>query len=126
MGRSRAVAGRIRYGSPDARSLPGGAMTSPTPPEVDCDKQHASFAVPDVAAAVEFYTTKLGFRPGFTWGTPPTFAGVNLGSMQMFLEQGDPSPQGCAAYFVVGNADELHAFQRDQGVEVVQAPGDRE
>ena len=72
-------------------------MTSPIPPDVDCDKQHASFAVPDVSAAVEFYTTKLGFRPGFTWGTPPTFAGVNLGSVQMFLEQGEPSPRGCAA-----------------------------
>lgn len=76
-------------------------------------------------AAVEFYTTKLGFRPGFTWGTPPSIAGVNLGSVQMFLEQGTPAPRGCSVYFVVGNADELHAFQVAQGVEVIVPPGDR-
>jgi len=100
-------------------------MTPPTPPQVDCDRHHASFSVPDVAAAVEFYTSRLGFRPGFTWGTPPAIAGMNLGSVQMFLERGDPNPNGCAAYFVIGNVDELHAFQKDQGVEVVEAPEDR-
>ncbi len=100
-------------------------MIPPTPPEVDCDRQHASLAVPDVLAAVEFYTTKLGFRPGFTWGTPPSIAGVNLGSVQMFLERGTPHPEGCSVYFVVGDADALFAFQSAQGVEVVEPPGDR-
>jgi catechol 2,3-dioxygenase-like lactoylglutathione lyase family enzyme len=43
-------------------------MSKPAPPQVECEQQHASFAVSDVSAAVEFYTKKLGFRPGFTWG----------------------------------------------------------
>ena len=43
-------------------------------PDVECEKQHAALAVSDVTAAVTFYTEKLGFRPGFVWGEPPTFA----------------------------------------------------
>jgi len=100
-------------------------MTEPSAPDVECEQQHAALRVRDVAAAVDFYITKLGFRLGFTWGDPPTMSGVNLGNVQMFLEQGTPSPQGCAVYFVVGNADELYEFQRANGVVIVEAPGDR-
>jgi catechol 2,3-dioxygenase-like lactoylglutathione lyase family enzyme len=100
-------------------------MTVPTPPEVDCEQQHAALPVSDVVAAVDFYTRKLGFRLGFTWGDPPGMAGVNLGNVQMFLEKGTPNPKGCSVYFVVGSADELYEFQRANGVEVVVAPGDR-
>jgi catechol 2,3-dioxygenase-like lactoylglutathione lyase family enzyme len=100
-------------------------MTDVPVPEVECEQQHAALRVGDVTAAVDFYTNKLGFRPGFTWGDPPTMAGVNLGSVQMFLEKGTPSPEGCAVYFVVGSADDLYAFQQANGVEIVDEPGDR-
>ena len=100
-------------------------MTTPVTPEVECEQQHAALPVSDVRAAVDFYTGKLGFRLGFTWGDPPSMAGVNLGRVQMFLEQGTPNPKGCSVYFVVGNADELHEFQRAHGVDIVQPPGDR-
>ena len=100
-------------------------MTKPPVPQVDCDQQHPALRVNDVGAAVDFYTTRLGFRTGFTWGDPPSMAGVNLGSIQMFLERGTPSPEGCAVYFVVGNADELYEFQRANGVEIIEPPGDR-
>ena len=100
-------------------------MTAPTAPEVECEQQHAALPVSDVLAAVDFYTRKLGFRLGFTAGDPPGMAGVNLGNVQMFLEKGAPNPQGCSVYFVVGNADELYEFQRANGVDVVEAPGDR-
>jgi catechol 2,3-dioxygenase-like lactoylglutathione lyase family enzyme len=100
-------------------------MTSPTPPVVDCERQHPTLLVRDVAAATDFYTTKLGFTLGFTWGDPPGVAGVNLGKVQMFLERGTPNPAGCSVYFVVGDADELHEFHRAGGVEVVVPLGDR-
>lgn len=101
-------------------------MTTPQRPDVDCDQTHTSFVVEDILAATDFYVTKLGFSLGFTWGEPPTFAGVTLGRMQMFLEKGTPSPKGCSVYFVVGNADELFEFQCANGVTVVEPPGDRE
>jgi len=100
-------------------------MTAPATPEVECEQQHAALPVSDVLAAVDFYTKKLGFHLGFTWGDPPSIAGVNLGHVQIFLEQGTPNPKGCSVYFVVGNADELYEFQRANGVEIVEAPGDR-
>ncbi|HKO55874.1 MAG TPA: VOC family protein [Thermoanaerobaculia bacterium] len=82
-------------------------------------------AVPDVRAAVDFYTGRLGFRLAFAEGEPPTFAGVNLGRVQIFLQQGTPSPGGSSVYFVVGDADELLAFHQANGVEVAQPIGDR-
>jgi catechol 2,3-dioxygenase-like lactoylglutathione lyase family enzyme len=66
-------------------------MTTPAP-HVDCEQQHPILAVRDVLAAADFYTKELGFSLGFTWGNPPTMAGVNLGHVQMFLEQGHASP----------------------------------
>jgi catechol 2,3-dioxygenase-like lactoylglutathione lyase family enzyme len=98
---------------------------APGAPVIECEQHHATLAVSDVAAAVEFYTAKLGFWVPFTEGDPPTFAGVNLGEVQIFLERGEPSPKGCAIYFLVGDADELYDFHRAQGVEVVYPPGDR-
>lgn len=100
-------------------------MTSPAAPQVECEQHHASLSVSDVRTAVDFYTNKLGFWLAFTWGDPPTMAGVNLGQVQIFLEQGTPNPEGCSVYFVVGDADELYEFQRDKGVEVVGPPSDR-
>jgi len=96
-------------------------------PPVECERLHPGLQVPDVAAAVEFYTTRLGFRLGFTWPEqgPAGMAGVNLGDVQVFLEKGTPVPDAAAVYFVVGDADELFEAQRAQGVEVIEAPGDR-
>jgi catechol 2,3-dioxygenase-like lactoylglutathione lyase family enzyme len=94
-------------------------------PDIECEQHHPGLAVTDVEAAVDFYVTKLGFRKAFTWGEPPTMAGVNLGHVQMFLELGQPAPQGCSVYFVVEDADELYEFHRANGVEVAQAIDDR-
>ena len=95
-------------------------------PSIECEQIHPSLAVTDVLAAVDFYTNKLGLNLDFTWGEPTSMAGLSLGRVQMFLEQGTPCPNGCSVYFVVDNADELYAFHRANGVEVVQPIGDRE
>jgi catechol 2,3-dioxygenase-like lactoylglutathione lyase family enzyme len=100
-------------------------MTSTAAPQVEVEQHHTSLRVADLAAAVEFYTTRLGFLHAFSWGEPPTMAGVNIGETQIFLEPGTPAPGGCSLYFVVGNADELFEFHRANGVEIVEAPDDR-
>lgn len=101
-------------------------MPAPAPPQVDCERLHPGLRVPDLPAAVEFYTSKLGFTPGFAWGDPPAMAGVNLGEVQVFLERGTPGSAGSSVYFVVGDADELYAFHRGNGVEIVEGLDDRE
>ena len=101
-------------------------MSNFVKPQVDCERLHTTLYVRDVPAAVDFYTSKLGFSLGFTWGgDPPTMAGVNLGDVQIFLEQGTPLPDGCVVHFVVGDADELYEFQCANGVDVVEPPEDR-
>jgi catechol 2,3-dioxygenase-like lactoylglutathione lyase family enzyme len=107
-------------------------------PRFDCEQLHPTLPVRDVLAAVDFYTKKLGFNLGFIWGDPPTLAGVNLGEthqVQIFLAQGEPHPAGCSIYVVIGErdgsysvgaaADELFEFQRANGVDIVEEPGDR-
>src|SRR5258706_7677974 len=85
-------------------------MTTPASPDVECEQIDPALIVSDVLAAADFYTKKLGFWLAFTWGDPPSMAGVNLGNVQMFLERGTPTPNGYAVYFVVGDADELYEF----------------
>jgi catechol 2,3-dioxygenase-like lactoylglutathione lyase family enzyme len=99
-------------------------MTTPAPPDVECKQHHPILSVSDVRAAADFYADKLGFIVAFI-EDPPRFAGVNLGDVQIFLQKGTPSTDGCAVYFVVGNADELFEFHRANGVEVVESPQDR-
>jgi catechol 2,3-dioxygenase-like lactoylglutathione lyase family enzyme len=101
-------------------------MTNPTLSSVECEKMSASLPVGDLAAAIEFYVTKLGFRFGFTFGEPATFAGVNLGKVAIFLRKGTPAPHAGAVFFTVGDADALYEFHRANGVEVVEEIGDRE
>jgi catechol 2,3-dioxygenase-like lactoylglutathione lyase family enzyme len=102
-------------------------VSIPAVPFIECHQIHAGVAVSDLDAAIEFYTGKLGFRRAFTWGDPPTFAGVNLGEVQLFLAKGapTPSPDTGAAYFLVGDADALYEFHRANGVEIAQVIEDR-
>jgi catechol 2,3-dioxygenase-like lactoylglutathione lyase family enzyme len=92
---------------------------------VECEQAHAGLAVTDIAAAIDFYTKRLGFHLAFTWGEPPTFAGVNLGKAQMFLRKGTPDPQGCVVYFLVGDADQLYEFHRANDVRIAEPIEDR-
>jgi catechol 2,3-dioxygenase-like lactoylglutathione lyase family enzyme len=101
-------------------------MTIPAPPVIECEQFHPVLVAGDIPAAVDFYTTKLGFKLGFTWGDPPTFAGLNLGKVQMFMQKGAPDPKGCSVTFLVGDADQLYEFHRANGVEVTVEIGDRE
>src|SRR3954467_3505464 len=101
-------------------------MADSRPSFIECEQVHAGLAVADLAAAIDFYTAKLGFWLAFTWGEPPTFAGVNLGKVQIFLQAGTPDPKGCSVSFIVGDADQLYEFHRANGVTIVEGLADRE
>jgi len=101
-------------------------MSDNAAPSVECTRLNPSLRVRDVARALEFYTTRLGFTLGFTWGEPLRMAGVNLGEVQIFLQQGDPGSVPARVYFVVDDADALHAYQAGQGVKVLGVPADQE
>jgi catechol 2,3-dioxygenase-like lactoylglutathione lyase family enzyme len=98
----------------------------PSPPIIDCERLHPTLAVPDIPAAVRFYTEQLGFTVGFTWGDPVSFAGVNLGGVQLFLQQGDPARARGVIALVVSDADALLAYHTATGVHVVEPIADRD
>lgn len=108
----------------------------PGMPKIDCHQHHTGFAVPDIEKAVDFYVNKLGFTLAFTWGDPSSFAGLNFGHVQIFLDRAKPNPGGTSAYFLIGEPDashgdpaplqELYEFHRQNGVEVVVPPTDQD
>jgi catechol 2,3-dioxygenase-like lactoylglutathione lyase family enzyme len=101
-------------------------MPTTAPPFIECEQIHAGLAIRDLAASIDFYTEKLGFKLAFPWGDPATFAGMNPGKVQIFLQKGTPNPRGSSVYFLVGDGDLLYEFHRANGVEVAQEIGDRE
>lgn len=104
-------------------------MTPPpaTSPPVTVEKIHPTLRVADLAAAIDYYTTKLGFTEGFRWGDPPAFGGVNLGGVQLFLDANDGPPSGPASvFFVVDDVDLLHAHHVAQGVPIAHPIGVRD
>ena len=93
-------------------------------PRIECDRQSPILTVADIAAAVEFYTRKLGFSVGLHLGRPADDGGRESGSRcRCSSTQGTPNPEGCSVYFVVGDADELYEFHRANGVEIVEPLG---
>jgi catechol 2,3-dioxygenase-like lactoylglutathione lyase family enzyme len=102
-------------------------VTNPAAPTVECDQLHPGLAVSDLQATIDFYVSKLGFTRGFTWGEPPTFAGVNLGNVQIFLSKGAPAPAAhpAAVSFLVGDVDRLYEFHRAKGVAIAEPIDDR-
>ena len=89
---------------------------------------HATLQVADLRAALDYYTTRLGFDVSFTWppDSEPHFAGVRLGEIETFLMLGMPSPAGITLNFIVDDADALFELHQRNGVEVVFEPADRE
>jgi catechol 2,3-dioxygenase-like lactoylglutathione lyase family enzyme len=102
-------------------------VSNPSPSGVECDQLHPGLAVADIRAAIDFYVSQLGFTLGFTWGEPATFAGVNLGNVQVFLSQGTPAPSAhpAAVSFLVGDVDRLYELHRANGVAFAEPIDDR-
>ena len=103
-------------------------------PKIECRLYHAGLQVPDVGEAVEYYVNTIGFALSFASGEPATFACLDFGHTQVFLEKGAAS-RGASLYFVIGepdashgNPDDLHAladFHRANGVQIIEEPADR-
>jgi len=101
-------------------------LMSDAAPPVECTRLNPTLRVRDVARAIDFYTSKLGFKLGFEWGEPLRFAGMNFGEVQVFLQLGDPGTVPAQVYFVVDDADALHEFQEAQGVQVLRSHAERQ
>ncbi|HEX6925060.1 MAG TPA: VOC family protein [Longimicrobiaceae bacterium] len=101
-------------------------MSNPPPTPVQSDRLHPVLTVPEIRAAIDYYTSVLGFEEEFTWGEPPTFGGVRLDEIVLFFQLGVPQPAGLAVAIVVDDADGLHAMQASRGARIIEPPGDRD
>ena len=101
-------------------------MPPATSPNIECGQVIPQLAVHDIPTAVDYYTQQLGFKLGFTWGDPPTYAGVNLGAVSVHLSSNMPGATGSFVSFVVEDADELFDLHTANGVEITVAPDNRD
>jgi len=82
--------------------------------------------VTDVVASEAFYRKKLGFRPGFFYGEPPTFCIINRDRATVFLDKArTPHPiplnQYWALYIYVDDVDMMYAEVKSRGVAIDRA-----
>jgi predicted enzyme related to lactoylglutathione lyase len=78
--------------------------------------------VKDVVASEAFYREKLGFRPGVSFGEPPTFCITGRDEVSVFLDKTRTSPRATplnqywALYICVDDADAVAAELTERGV----------
>lgn len=74
----------------------------------------------NVAAAIEFYTGKLGFSLGFQDGDNPAYAGVRRNQVELHLQWHDPQEwervERPMLRFYIPNVDALYEEYKDKGV----------
>ena len=81
--------------------------------------------VSDVVASEAFYREKLGFRPGYFYGEPPTFCIVNRDRVTIFLDKMRtvhpvPLNQYWALYIYVDDVDVMFADVKSRGVDIIR------
>ena len=93
---------------------------------VRCEQVVPTLGVGDVAAALEHYTSRLGFVEAWRWGDPPAHAAVTFDEAEIHLSGSEPNPGGSWLYFVVSDVDALHARLQENGVDIAHAPEEQE
>jgi uncharacterized glyoxalase superfamily protein PhnB/GNAT superfamily N-acetyltransferase len=81
-------------------------------------------AVPDISAAVEFYTRVLGFERDWLWGDPPRHAAVRRDKVQIQFGLNPTMAarvSGMQYFFFVDGVEEFHALHRARGAEICSA-----
>jgi catechol 2,3-dioxygenase-like lactoylglutathione lyase family enzyme len=85
------------------------------------------FAVSDLAAAIEFYQSKLGFSVAWTWGAPATRAGVTLDDIEIQLDcaGGGARPGPSVVYCHMTGVKSYYAVCIARGASFVLELGER-
>ena len=87
------------------------------------------FTVSDVVAASKYYSEVLGFRSLGFFGTPPVFATVERGGVELHFNQSDAVEQkrprarvAYDAYIRVTGLDQLHKEIAARGATILEGP----
>ena len=78
------------------------------------------FAVRDLQEAIDYYCRSLGFALGWTWGLPPTRAGVSLNEIEIQLDAADMGapPGPSVVYCHMTGVDEYYIACRERGANI--------
>jgi uncharacterized glyoxalase superfamily protein PhnB len=79
--------------------------------------------VASLAASVDYYVDKLGFRKMWDWGDPATFASVRRDEVQIFLAQEEREGRTSLSIFVQ-DVDALYDDYRERGAAIRRPPTD--
>jgi uncharacterized glyoxalase superfamily protein PhnB len=79
--------------------------------------------VASLAASVDYYVDKLGFRKMWDWGDPATFASVRRDELQIFLAQEERQGRSSLSIFVQ-DVDALYDDYRSRGAAIRLPPTD--
>jgi catechol 2,3-dioxygenase-like lactoylglutathione lyase family enzyme len=95
------------------------------------------FLVDEIVATVEYYRDTLGFSIDYVYGDPPYYGSVSRGGAVVHFTKSDPPGRrngvrragpgnGVDAFFVVMEADGLHAEFAEHGAVVMTGPASHE
>jgi uncharacterized glyoxalase superfamily protein PhnB len=80
--------------------------------------------VPDIVAAVKFYTSVLGFEQDWLWGDPPRHGAVRRDKVQIQFGLNASMAarvSGMQYFLFVDGVEEWHALHRKGGAEICSA-----
>jgi catechol 2,3-dioxygenase-like lactoylglutathione lyase family enzyme len=84
------------------------------------------FHVKNLTKSLAYYTGVLGFKPVFSWGTPPFYAGVSYKSVVIHLNQApdakDRRGKGAVYIFVSSGVDRYYGKVVKAGAKIIGAP----
>lgn len=85
------------------------------------------FAVRNLKEALDYYCGRLGFVESWTWGDPPTRAGVALGEYEIQLEAaGLGAPDGSSVvYFHMNDVEAYYKQCCERGATIAMELGNR-
>jgi uncharacterized glyoxalase superfamily protein PhnB len=78
--------------------------------------------VRNVPASIDYYVNKLGFQKKWDWGSPPTFACVTRGKVDIFFCQGAQGQSGTWMSLFIDDPDALHEEYKQSGAIVRMPP----
>jgi catechol 2,3-dioxygenase-like lactoylglutathione lyase family enzyme len=76
--------------------------------------------VRDVAKAIEFYTTRLGFRVVHTADDPPVYAVLTRDELDVHLTRDSAKAGQCGCWIIMQKADELFERLQRAGVTIIR------
>ena len=79
-------------------------------------------SVKNLAASIDYYVKKLGFKKDWDWGDPPDFGSVSRGGWSIMMCQGGQGHAGTYIWIGVEDVDECYEEFKLSGAAIRMPP----